>query len=209
MVRTEWSGVLRVPIRSDASGGSAEGEENVEDASDAGSRPGRERWVLIAPRVETAISRICPECGRPAATHGYRDRVVNDWEVTHFRCTRLRCCGRTFLATPHGVRPRSRFSDRVVLLARTLVGLGVSAGNCVEVFRSLGVPMTRQAIGQWAKGIESRPRATARSSVEADGSVSIRIGEDSWIAIDLGDDADEATRTDASRAGMLQGVLAS
>ena len=140
--------------------------------------------VLVAPELGGEVSRHCPDCGRRATTHGYRDRVVNDWETTHFRCARLRCCGRTFLSTPMGISPRSRYSDRVVVVARILVALGVSLRNCVEILGQVGVPMTRESIRLWSRGLRYGSVATARIASEASGSVAIRLKDDLWIVVD-------------------------
>ncbi len=138
---------------------------------------------IVLPGIRGRAPRACPRCGESAAIHGYIVRVVHDWQAPVARCLRLRCCGVTFTAAPPGITPRSRFSDRVVALARALVAAGVSMRSTARTLSAAGVPLTLQTVRTWCAGIEPVTRARARLTATPDGAAFIRLRPELCLSI--------------------------
>ncbi len=134
--------------------------------------------------ISGSAPRSCPTCGGPATIHARVTRAIYDWEITFVDCLRLRCCGSTFTSAPDGLKPRARYSNRVVALARALVAAGVSMRCCVRLFAAARVPVTLQTVRTWCEGVEPLTRSKARVAAGAEGDVAVRLRDDVWVAID-------------------------
>ncbi len=130
-----------------------------------------------------SIDRTCPKCGGTAAIHARTVRAVHDWEVTFVPCERLRCCNRTWTAAPRGLTPRSRYSDRVIALARALVAGGVSRRRCAALLRQAGVPVTPQSVASWCRGLRSSAPARAHLASAAETRVSVCLRPGLWLNV--------------------------
>jgi hypothetical protein len=134
-----------------------------------------------------------------ASVHARITRAIHDWEVTFVPCDRLRCCGQTFTARPAGLAPRSRYSDRVVRLARALVAFRISYRRCVRVLRQAGVVVTAQTVHQWARSIRRQAKARARVVRAPEGPVCVQLRHDLWLTLE--------TRAPKRVATILQDVM--
>ena len=142
---------------------------------------------LKAPPVGGAAERACPRCGDRAIVHARIPRAIHDWEVTFVECLRLRCCGQTFTTTPGGLRPRSRFSDRVVSLARTLVAAGESRRRCSLLLGAAGVPVTPESVRSWCRRLRPSTRARARVTSRPGGRIGLNLRPGLWLVFEAGD----------------------
>jgi hypothetical protein len=126
------------------------------------------------PEPSAEPPQVCPRCGRPAAVHSRYERAVHDWQQTFFPCVRLACCGRTFTTTPPGLRAGARYSERVIALARVLVGLGLSLRHTVRLLKAAGVPTSVETVRSWSRGVEPPP-APVGVDLEGTGIASIHL----------------------------------
>lgn len=139
---------------------------------------------LRAPDIAGGVARTCPRCGGTAVVHGKVVRAIYDWSVTFVACERLRCCGRTFTATPTGLRPRLRYSERVIALARALAALGIPRRRSATLLTQAGVPVSPQAVAKWSRDVAPLAAAVARLAAAPAGDVCLYLRRELWLALD-------------------------
>lgn len=124
---------------------------------------------LIIPAVNHAPThrpRACRHCGEPLLhRHGSLAKPIEDHRsseviVERYKCV---CCGKTFRHYPSGVTPKNQ-SQRTVVLAALMYGLGLSCSAASHLLRALGAEVSKMSVwrdaqeaGQTLRG--SRPPA--------------------------------------------------
>lgn len=106
---------------------------------------------LVIPDVNTRPTDrpdACRYCGHwRLHRHGQITKPVNDYRVPVVVVTRYKCagCGRTFRHYPAGVTAQDQ-SQRTVVLAALLYGLGLSCSAGSAFLRALGVEVGRMSV---------------------------------------------------------------
>jgi hypothetical protein len=131
--------------------------------------------------------------------HARFTRAIHDWEVTFVECLRLRCCGKIWSLAPAGVRVRSRYSDRVVALARSVVSLGLSVRECAKLLDRVGVCVSHQTVHEWCAGVRPLLRARVETSQRGAGNVRVPLRHGLWLAVHTNTPARAASLLDRER----------
>lgn len=153
--------------------------------------------LLKLPEVETAPNsrpRHCPYCGSQIlqrwgrVTKTIRDTHHQVTEVHRYRCTE---CGRTFRDYPEGI-DRAYQTLPVRHLAALAWAMGLSCRDVVNVFKELGVSLSRMTV--WRDGqelidqmnLDQPGELNPGFSLERNGSARGRFGRNVTIVIDSG-----------------------
>ena len=127
---------------------------------------------LVVPEVnETATDRpdACRSCGHwRLHRHGSVEKPIRDHQVSQVRVQRYKCagCGRTFRHYPRGVTAQDQ-SQRTVVLAAVLYGLGLSCSAGAAFLSAMGVSIGRMSVWRDARAAgealrRRRPTGTVR-----------------------------------------------
>lgn len=136
----------------------------------------------------------CPDCGSQVLqSWGRVSRMVKDIENQNIQYHRYRCiaCGATFREYPPGIG-RAKQTQRIRDLAALACALGLSSRDVVNVFRELGVNLSRTTVWRESQRLVAMLKAggkyETRSRYSIDRrylpNVSSRLGV--VIAINLG-----------------------
>jgi transposase-like protein len=105
--------------------------------------------------------RACRYCGEPilrrhgTLTKPVRDHVLREVEVHRYKCV---CCGRTFRHYPSGVSKKDQ-SERTVVLAALMYGLGLSCSAASHLLGALGAKVSKITVWRDAQGAGETLRA--------------------------------------------------
>ena len=91
----------------------------------------------------------CPRCGRAGmGWHRGQRRPVVDLKLSEVEVVQYQCesCGASVTATPPGLSPGCKHSDRTKVLSVVLWGLGLSFRDAATVMKGLGVPISHVEI---------------------------------------------------------------
>lgn len=106
---------------------------------------------LLIPSVNhspTHRPRACRYCGEPilhrhgTLTKPVRDHRFTEVEVHRYKCV---CCGRTFRHYPGGVSKKDQ-SERTVVLAALMYGLGLSCSAAFHLLGALGAGVSKTTV---------------------------------------------------------------
>lgn len=111
----------------------------------------------------------CRYCGHwRLHRHGRATKPVNDHRITAVVVERYRCagCGRTFRHYPHGVTVQDQ-SERTVVLAALLYGLGLSCSASALILSAFGPSLGRMSVWRAAQAVgaglrRQRPAGSVR-----------------------------------------------
>jgi transposase-like protein len=127
---------------------------------------------LVVPEVKlrpTERPATCRYCGHwRLHRHGQVTKPVIDHRVSEVVVERYKCmgCGRTVRHYPDGVTAQDQ-SQRTVVLAAVLYGLGLSCAASAAFLRAIGVPIARMSVWRDAQAAgealrQHRPRGLVR-----------------------------------------------
>ena len=106
---------------------------------------------LLIPPVNhspTHRPRACRYCGESILhRHGTLKKPIDDHRLTEVRVQRYKClrCGRTFRHYPAGVTPKDQ-SQRTVVLAALMYGLGLSCSAASHLLGALGAEISKMSV---------------------------------------------------------------
>jgi transposase-like protein len=106
---------------------------------------------LIVPSVNHAPThrpRACRHCGEPLLhRHGTLAKPIEDHRLSEVIVERYKCvsCGRTFRHYPSGVTPKNQ-SQRTVVLAALMYGLGLSCSAASHLLGALGAEVSKMSV---------------------------------------------------------------